>query len=308
MNPARGNRRSAGFTLVEMLVVISILALLAALLLPALAAGGLRAKRIVCENHLKQIGIGFHRFAHDHNSKFPIQVSTNAGGSLEFGRNGGANAFRHFEPLAAVLETPRILVCPADRRPAATNFSELQNSNVSYFVGVTADYSEPMSILSGDGNLSGPASLVHGASGRRLTWSAAVHRYKGNVLFADGHVEEWSDVGGPVLSHDGDFLVPSLGAAPQPAIPAATPKSSAAGGRSKTETNLPAGANDPRHTETISLGAKNKKLASCTMAAAPGGMTTTVGASSSGNDAGQVRAACCGPSRFGDDRCRSAAR
>ena len=50
------SHRPRGFTLIELLVVIAILALLSALLLPALARGKLSAQRVACVNHLKQWG------------------------------------------------------------------------------------------------------------------------------------------------------------------------------------------------------------------------------------------------------------
>ena len=145
MKSSQSERSADGFSLVELLVVIAIIGILAALLLPALSGGKKRAQRIVCENNLRQLGLAFQMFAHDHNSKFPMQVPSGDGGSQEFAENGflvPGNfyfGYRHFQPLGIFLETPKILICPADTRTAATNFAALQNANISYFVGVDAD-------------------------------------------------------------------------------------------------------------------------------------------------------------------------
>jgi prepilin-type processing-associated H-X9-DG protein len=214
---------------VELLVVIGIIALLAALLLPAVSRAPARARRIVCENQLRQIGLAFQSFAHDHNGKFPMQVPASNGGSQEFAENGrlvNGNFYfgwRHFEPLGNFLDSPRLLVCPADTRLAATNFAALRNANISYFIGEDADYFHPMSILAGDGNLATSRTLLRQATGANLAWTAAQHRFQGNVLFADGHVEEWgATTTGKSLAAAGNFVLPTIN-------PTANPSGASAG-------------------------------------------------------------------------------
>ena len=64
------NDARRGFTLVELLVVISIIGVLVALLLPAVQSAREAARRTQCTNNLKQIGLAVYHF-HDTHNKFP---------------------------------------------------------------------------------------------------------------------------------------------------------------------------------------------------------------------------------------------
>jgi prepilin-type processing-associated H-X9-DG protein len=184
----------SAFTLVALLVIVAVLALLAAMLLPALAKAKTKSTSINCVNNLKQCGLAFRIWEGDNGDKYPMDVPMAKGGTKEF--DTGANTFRHFQVMSNELSTPKILICPADTRTVAYNFARLKNQNVSYFIGLDAQEEFPQRLLDGDRNITGAAEPENGilklVPGSPVSWTTAIHNNQGNVGLADGSVQQYS--------------------------------------------------------------------------------------------------------------------
>ena len=109
---------------------------------------------VECVTRLKMIGLAFKTWALDNNDHFPFNVSTNAGGTMEFcalSSDGyDASAATHFQVMSNELSTATILICPGDSATkAAVSFSSLQASNVTYLVrsGSNVEDTTPEEIL-----------------------------------------------------------------------------------------------------------------------------------------------------------------
>ncbi len=192
-------RHLRAFTLLELLTTIAIIAVLAALLLPALQNSYRKARRIVCTSQLKQISTAFYSWAHDHNDLYPMQVPASAGGTKEFAEQTALNpnesfTHRHFQAVSNELLVAKVLLCPAEKtRTAARDFESLRNENVSYWLNNDAVFGHPGSPLAGDRNVrtSGRTewTFVQFGAGDTLEFSADLHGHRGNVAFGDTHVD-----------------------------------------------------------------------------------------------------------------------
>src|SRR5688500_8076820 len=65
---------SKAFTLIELLVVVAIIAILAAMLLPALKRAKDNAKSAACISNLRQLGVIFHLYASDWDGSLPMII------------------------------------------------------------------------------------------------------------------------------------------------------------------------------------------------------------------------------------------
>ena len=237
LSPARTNVKHSGaggdcaarlhldglraFTLLELLVVIAIIALLAAMVFPALARGRLSAQRIRCVSNLRQLGLAAHMYWDDNGGRcFRYGgVATNGGQLYWFGWIGpGQEGERAFDftrgALFPYLQGRGVEVCPSFNylSPQLKLKAAGSSFNYGYNLYLSAASSEPPVSIS---RLSRPASVALFADAAQVnTWQAPAspahplleewyyidrgtnqpnghfrHSQRANVQFCDGHSE-----------------------------------------------------------------------------------------------------------------------
>lgn len=105
-----------GFTLVELLVVIGIIALLISILLPSLTKAKARAKAISCQSNMRQVGLTLLMYAQDNNGwMFPVSAAPTPddfpGG---FGTNVAFNERWTVIAFRPAVVNPKEMLCPED--------------------------------------------------------------------------------------------------------------------------------------------------------------------------------------------------
>jgi prepilin-type N-terminal cleavage/methylation domain-containing protein len=110
---ARGVEAKApagGFTLIELLVVIAIIAILAALLFPALNRASENGRRSYCTNNMRQIGLGIQIYRQEQNERPPLYL-VNPGPDT-YGYPGGNTQYLEARQY---LGSTNSFICPSDR-------------------------------------------------------------------------------------------------------------------------------------------------------------------------------------------------
>ena len=197
-------RKSYGFTMIELMVVIAIIAILACILLPALQKAKSTAKRIICVNNLRQINLGFLDYAENYNGYFvPSMGAGSPFGMTGVNANWPCYIYINSNMTFSALKNS-IFMCPEQ------NVFDNRWDNISYgtiYYGVTQCFPSGLPYYSvkyqkvskssqtvlcadsNDGTGMGHTQIMPGSGYGNFLGR---HMKTDNVLFIDGHVDNYS--------------------------------------------------------------------------------------------------------------------
>ena len=206
--------RALGFTLIELLVVIGIIAVLAALLFPAIGRVQENANGVKCAGNLKQIGVALILYASENNGNFPESGGVIAYNATDPQTNlpGWTRQIEKYIPTNGG-QNLTIYQCATSRRlyPNDKNYSYFNGSHAALF-----DYSQTPPAQTGfaplrqsliqypsklilAGDISANEFTPEDADKDDYTQSPAfdgdvtkMHGGKSNILLANGHVAEFA--------------------------------------------------------------------------------------------------------------------
>ena len=193
-------RSRVGFTLVELLVVIGIIAVLIALLLPVLGQARQSARRTACLSNLRQLTAAVISYAIDHDGRV-VSSDTNDRGTWDTSGDG-IDTIRH-GALSAYVKNPAIYLCPNDNVHYWRTYSMNDYFNgtwdppnypkVKYLTAIKNPVATYVFIEEFDARGYNEGSFVIDKypGNTWIDYPAPWHLGAGMISFADGHALAW---------------------------------------------------------------------------------------------------------------------
>ena len=132
----------AGFTLIELVVVIGVMGLLASILLPALSRAKEKAQGVACLNNMKQLQLAWQIYSHDNLDMIPALHSWVTGIMTYDNNPDNTNIVKLLDAIPGGLgpnvKAARIYKCPADKSWVEIDgqrFSRVRSYSMSAFMG-----------------------------------------------------------------------------------------------------------------------------------------------------------------------------
>ena len=193
-----------GFTLIELLVVIGIIAVLAAMLLPALATAREKGVTADCVNNEKQLSLGLVMYGNDNNLWFPAISDNIYGANVDgywvyytgFPVPTAGNFIVERGTLYPYVKSKQSYKCKGDVTPSRNSYAINSNCRDAKFT--EPDSPSSTTLLLEEGRFNGGKKIdTTDDAYFAYTGNYVVHRHsKGAVIsFIDGHVEwiKWKE-------------------------------------------------------------------------------------------------------------------
>jgi len=210
---------SRGFTLIEILIVIAIIGVLAAILFPVFGRVRENARRATCQSNMKQLGLAFTQYTQDTGGYQPFPANFQAwgdGGHWVKGTNGASLAeidpgadgqYNWTSPntadvssgaIAPYVKNTQVFVCPSTKDGENKKLTYSMNCALGGISRVRVREASSIVLLVdeaetlNDGFFFATDTAETGASGQSTDAATRAHGGDANLLFVDGHAKSYA--------------------------------------------------------------------------------------------------------------------